>query len=303
VTIGLRHLGWSGFQLDWPDGPTIFIDPPEASVLPRDRESWIALTHGHPEHVAGAAAHLADAQRPAAVRVVASPRVCAHLRRGSRHAGDCFHALDSDGEIALPGLRLQAFGWRHMPLLPPEPSLAVRHLARLARHPDVTFGIVKDGLVGPSPGMMLGYRMVPDRGPRVLVCSEGLHRRTRVVEVRMLRENLPAELLLFAVEPEDAAVLPDLVAAIGVPDVVPYEAHRDWRAELGMPQADLDRLVRELAARDVGAHIVSRGQPAELPLRDPARRGRSSGEIRPIRADRPNRPAIHAAPGLERSSR
>jgi hypothetical protein len=150
---------------------------------------------------------------------------------------------------------------------------------------------------------MLGYRLVPDRGPRVLVYSEGLHRRTPAVEVRGLREALPAELLLFAVEPEDAAVLPDLVAATGVSDVVPYEAHRDWRAELAMPQADLGRLVRELAARDVAVHLVSRGRPIELTLRDPKPEGRGCDEIRPIPVDRPDRPVIQAAPGLERSSR
>jgi hypothetical protein len=271
VSLGLHYLGWSGFRIDWPGGQTVFIDPPDRAALPRDREIRIALTHGHPEHVAGTLAHLADPQRVGAVHVVASPRVCAHLRRASPHAGDRFDALEPGGECALPGLVVQAFGWHHMPLLPPEPALAARHVARLARHPGITFGIVKDGLVGPPPGVMLGYRLVPERGPRTLVYAEGLHRRTPVDEVRTLRETLPAELLLFAVEPEDAAELPDLVAATGAADVVPYEAHGDWRADLGMPPADLVRLTSDLAARGVRAHPLDRDRSVVLPLREPSR--------------------------------
>jgi hypothetical protein len=303
MTIGVRYLGWSGFRIDWPEGPTMFIDPPETSALPCDRECWVALTHGHPEHVAGTAAHLADSQRAGAVHVLASPRVCAHLRRDSRHAGDRFHAMDPDSESALPGLCVQAFAWRHMPLLPPEPSLAARHVARLARHPGITFGIVKDGLTGPPPGAMLGFRFAPEQGPRVLVYSEGLHRRTPVGEVRTLRERLPAELLLFAVEPEDAAELPDLVAAVGALDVVPYEAHRDWREGLGMPQADLVRLARELDARGVRAHVLDRGRSAALPLRERTHAAGPNPTIQSAHVGRPDHFGLQASPSLERSSR
>ena len=264
--IGLRYLGWSGFRVDWPDGTTVFVDPPEAAALPHDREAWIAITHGHPEHVAGAAAHLADPQRMAAARVLASSRVCAHLRHSSRHAGDRFRALDAGGSATLPGLRVQAFAWRHMPLLPPEPSLAVRHAAHLARHPGITLGIVKDGLVGSPPGAMLGFGLIPYEGPRVLVYSEGLHRRTRISEVRAAREQIDADVLLFAVEPEDVEVLPDLVAAIGARVVVPYEAHAEWRESLVMPRADLEQLSRDLASRGIHAHAAASNRPTQVPL-------------------------------------
>lgn len=268
MTIDLSYLGWSGFRISWSDGPTIFVDPPDASALSHDREALIALTHGHPEHVAGTVAHLADPSRWDAVRVLASPQVCAHLRRSSKNATDRFLEFDAGREQVFPGLRVQAFAWHHMPLLPPEPALALRHVARLARHPSITFGIVKDGLVGPPPGSMLGYGLIPDRGPRVLVFSEGLHRRTQVSEIRAAREQIGADLLLFAVEPEDAEILPDLVAAIGAPIVVPYEAHAEWRESLGMPRADFDRLSRELESRGIHSHAVIDARTRQLPGND-----------------------------------
>jgi len=270
AAVDLAYLGWSGFRIAWPGGPEIAVDPPDAGSLPQGREAWILLTHGHPEHVEGTAAHLAAAERAAPAVVVASPRVCRHLRRRHARAGDRFQPARPGDAIHLGDLRVEVFGWRHMPLLPPEPRLAVRHVARLVRHPSVTFGIVRDGLVGPPPGAMLGFRLVPASGPRVLLYSEGLHRRTGLSEARAAALGRGADILLFAVEPEDAAVLPDLVAAVGSPVVVPYEAHREWRAELGMPQADLEALASDLASRGIRARALAIGEHLRLSPADPA---------------------------------
>jgi hypothetical protein len=264
ASLDLVYLGWSGFRVSWPGGPEVFVDPPDAGAVPRDREAWILLTHGHPEHVQGTASHFADARRSAPTAVVASPRVCRHLRRRFGRANDRFHAARPGDAISFPGLGIEVFGWRHMPLLPPEPGLAVRHVARLARHPGLALAIVRDSLVGPPPGAMLGFRLLPSRGPRVLLYAEGLHRRTALAEAREAAQRREAEVLLFAVEPEDAEVLPDLVAAVGGRIVVPYEAHRTWRDDLGMPQADLERLASDLAARGVRTRRIVSGERLHL---------------------------------------
>lgn len=260
VAFELAYLGWSGFRITWTGGPVVFVDPPDAAALPRDREAWIVLSHGHPEHVEGTRDYLADPGRAAPAAVVASPQVCRHLRRRSARPDDRFDPVGADDTVSLPGLTLAAFRWRHMPLVPPEPKLAARHIARLATHPGTTFGIVRDGLTGPPPGAMLGFRMIPEEGPRVLLYSEGLHRRTPDTEIREASERGDVEVLIFAAEPEDADVLPDLVAALGAPIAVPYEAHREWREELGMPQVDLQRLTHDLAARGVTTRALARGE-------------------------------------------
>jgi hypothetical protein len=267
VSLALDYLGWSGFRIDWAGGPTLFVDPPDADLLPRECEVSILLSHGHPEHVQGTAAHLAAGER-APVAVVASPQVCRHLQQRCGRDGDRFQPAAAGEDIALAGLSLRPFAWRHMPLVPPEPKLAVRHIARLATHPRTTFGIVRDGLVGPRPGSMLGYRLEPDSGPRILLYSEGLHRRTRRAELREALAGGSVEVLVFAFEPEDADALPDLVAAVGAPVAVPFEAHRGWRAELGMPQADLPRLSRELAARGITARALAGGERLLLSQED-----------------------------------
>jgi glyoxylase-like metal-dependent hydrolase (beta-lactamase superfamily II) len=91
----------------------------------------VLLTHGHPEHVEGTARHLADPARSASLVLVASAAVCRHLRRRGARPDDRFYASQPGDVIELPGLRIEVFGWRHMPLIPPEPKLALLHLARL----------------------------------------------------------------------------------------------------------------------------------------------------------------------------
>jgi len=263
-SVDLAYLGWSGFRITWSAGPQIFVDPPDADAIPCDREAWILLTHGHPEHVRGAASHLADPRRSSNAVVVASPRVCQFLERRHGRPGDRFHPIRPGEEIKLPRLAVEAFSWHHMPLIPPEPKLALAHIARLVRHPSVVYEVLRDAIVGPPPGSMLGFRLIPHSGARVLLYSEGLHRRTSVAEAREAGRACDADLMIFAVEPEDAEVLPELVAAVGSPVVIPYEAHRSWREELDMPQADLGRLADDLGARGIWARPLDRGERIEL---------------------------------------
>jgi hypothetical protein len=197
--------------------------------------------------------------------------VCAHLRRRCGRADDAFLPARAGEAIALSELEIEPFSWRHMPLVPPEPKLALRHIARLVRNPVATFGIIRDGLTGPPPGSMLGFRLLPPAGPRVLLYSEGLHRRTAMAEVREAAHERDAEVLVFAVEPEDAEILPDLVAAVGSPIVVPYEAHRAWRDELDMPQADLERLASDLTARGIRVRSLASGEHLQLSDSSPNR--------------------------------
>jgi len=263
-SIDLGYLGWSGFRVAWSAGPRVFIDPPDADAIPRDREAWILLTHGHPEHVHGAVSHLKDPRRTSGAVVVASPRVCAHLERRHGRPGDRFHPIRAGEEVELPRLTVGAFSWHHMPLIPPEPRLALAHIVRIVRHPSVMLEVLRDAISGPPAGSMLGFRLIPDSGARVLLYSEGLHRRTGVAEALAAGRECSADLMIFAAEPEDAAVLPELVSAVGSPVVIPYEAHRYWREELDMPQVDLERLARDLGARGIWARLLDRGERIEL---------------------------------------
>ena len=228
-------------------GEEIVVDPPAEAVLDSGRDICLLITHGHPEHIEGAAALLADPARRGRVTVVASPGICRFMKRAAKANGDdLFFPCRPGQTIEIAGLRIDAFAWRHMTLLPPGLGPALGHVARLVASPAVALGIVLRALKGPLPGPMLGFRVAAAGGPKVLFYGEGLHRKTDLEETRRLGQQWPADVILAAVEPEDCDALPDLIKAAGPPLAVPYQAHWIWRKSLGLALADMDQLAGRL---------------------------------------------------------
>ncbi len=93
-----------------------------------------------------------------------------------------------------------------------------------------------------------------------LLYSEGLHLHTSKIEAKETGQLLDADVLLFAVMPEDAHVIPELVAAIGSSVAVPYEAHRFWRKGFGLSIADLGHITIQLRNRGISALTVTKGE-------------------------------------------
>ncbi len=261
--LTLTHLGWSGFRIVFPEGTELYIDPPRGTVLPLDQETNFLITHGHPEHVAGTLAHICDPARSARMQVIASAAVCRYLRKRSQHA-DHFQPCKPQQRVSISGLDIDIFKWRHMPLLPPGLKASLNHIRGLVSHPGLALKIITAGLRGPLPFPMLGFRIVSPQGSRVLVYGEGLHRLTDRAGARQIGIDLPAEILLVAVEPEDLDILPDLLNTIGTPAIGLYEAHRGWREAFGMPCADLDALASVLETHNKHALVFRSG--TSLPL-------------------------------------
>lgn len=262
--LTLIHLGWSGFRLDFPNGRKIYIDPPAGAPLPLDRDTTVLITHAHPEHLAGTLEHVRNPARQAHVQVAAPAAVCRFLRKRSSRPGDSFTACTGPQQITVSGFEIDVFTWRHMPLLPPGLKPALHHIRRLASRPLLAWRTIAAGLRGPLPFPMLGYRIVAPEGLRVLVYGEGLHRLTDRTDTRRIGAELPADILLVAVEPEDIDVIPDLIRDIGAPTVVLYEAHRGWREAFGLPCADLEALASLLAKE--GRHALVCRSGAAIPV-------------------------------------
>ncbi len=258
--LHVTYLGWSGFRLSWSGGPQVVVDPPDVAGLDLERETWLLLSHGHSEHVAGALKYLADTTRVTPVTVVASQTVCRYLQCRHSHTDDRFIPCRPGDVKILPNLRIDVFSWRHMPLLPSGLRPTLRHLFHLVSHLDFTMKIIRGDLKVMRIGPMLGFRIVPKRGPRLLLYSEGLHLHTSKIEAKEIGQLLDADVLLFAVRPEDAHVIPELVATIGSSVAVPYEAHRFWRKGFGLPIADLDNIVIQLKNRGISAMTVTKGE-------------------------------------------
>ncbi|GAX62220.1 Zn-dependent hydrolase of the beta-lactamase fold [Candidatus Scalindua japonica] len=244
--LKMTYLGWSGFRFSCSDGPQIFVDPPDTTGIDNEREAWFLLSHGHSEHVAGTANYLTDLSRVAPVTVLASPTICRYLERRHGRKGDRFISSLPGDVKTLPGLRIDVFSWQHMPLLPSGFKSRIRYLFRLVQRLDFTLKVLRSGLKLIKVGPMLGFRLIPKSGPRLLLYSEGLHKYADRMEIKETGQLLSAELILFAVRPEDVQVIPDLLSTLGSSVAVPYEAHKYWRRGFGLPVVDHTDVVIQL---------------------------------------------------------
>lgn len=86
-------------------------------------------------------------------------------------------------------------------------------------------------------------------GLRVLNYAEGLHRLTDAREVAAMARQLPADVLLFAVEPEDVDAIPRWIEILSPSTMMLYEAHRSWREMFRLPYVDLEDYAAKLSAR------------------------------------------------------
>ncbi|MEZ5077578.1 MAG: MBL fold metallo-hydrolase [Solirubrobacterales bacterium] len=266
--LEIRYFGWSGVALLGAGG-AVAVDPfGEAAswaALPAGRAA-ICLTHGHPEHCGSARGLLASAgpERLAGTHLVSSPQVVRHVNRGGPLGAGQVHSLEARQRVAVGALRISTFSWAHLPLLPPE-SLRAKgtYAISLLRHP---VAAVRIGLAGarlPMRAPYLGFHVTFADGRTVLDYAEGLHRLTDPREVAAVAAELPAETLLFAVEPEDVEAIPRWLEVLGPREVVLYEAHRPWRELFELPYVDLDRYATELQARFPGMVVHALREPGQ----------------------------------------
>lgn len=239
MSLGVTYQGWSGCVLVAPGGIPLYFDPAPGSALP-DQKKIVFITHGHPEHVEGIASHLRSV-RENGISVLGSSSVCKFLKTKSSNRADSFLAVNEGSSLSLHGWSVDVFGWEHMSLLPAGWKEKGTYLKRLLRHPVRLAKIGVHGLSGPRHAPMLGYR-VSGYGRRIVYFGEGLHRCTSDACLRVAMGNEPVDVLLAAVEPEDAQDLPRLVMASGARQLLAFEAHRPWREQFELPQINLSDL-------------------------------------------------------------
>ena len=266
--LEIRYLGWSGVVLTGAGG-TVAVDPfgeaarwdalPEGMVV-------ICLTHGHPEHCGSARDLLASAPpgRLAETRLVSSPQVVRHVVRRRALEAEHIYAGVVRQALTIGPLRVSTFSWRHLPLLPPE-SLRAKgaYAASLLRHPLAALRIGFAGLRLPMHAPYMGFHVEFADGRKVLNYAEGLHRLTDPDEVATVARELPAETLMFAVEPEDVDAIPRWLEVLRPREVLLYEAHRPWRELFELPFVDLDPYAAELQDRLPGMVFRTLREPGQ----------------------------------------
>lgn len=270
--MDVRYYGWSGLAITCA-GATAAVD------LFGEAVSWetlppgplaLCVTHGHPEHCGQLRELLVHAPptRLEAVHVVSSSAVIDHLMRDGAVPAERAHRLLPGDCTPAGAVVIDAFSWRHLPLLPPE-SLAAKgaYASSLLRHPLAAFGIGLSALRLPMRAPCLGFRLTFADGQSVLVYAEGLHRLTNPAGVERVATELWAGTVAVAVEPEDTQAIPRWLEILRPHELLIYEAHRPWRELFGLPHVELDRYAEELRRRFpwLDAHSLTRpGQRLRL---------------------------------------
>lgn len=251
----IQYFGWSGVALQHSDaliGFDLFGDSVTPAVLGLERTNILCLTHGHPEHAGSLRELLEDpAARPylANTHLVSSSAVIAHVNRNNVLPPENVHHVVDGETVTIAGVKITAFTWVHMPLLPPGLWPKLEYIVQLAIHPVDLVRIGTLGLRLPANAPQLGFHVTYPDGLTVLNYAEGVHRLTNAGEVEQVAAKFPATMLFFAVEPDDAEAIPRWVEMLAPSEVYIYEAHRPWRELFHLPFIDLNDYAGTLTQR------------------------------------------------------
>ncbi len=251
----IQYYGWSGIALQHSNtlvGFDLFGDAVTWDALKDAQTILICLTHGHPEHAGSLREFLEVPEaRPylSHVHLISSSEVIQYINRYGTLARENTHPVKDSESVTIDGITITAFTWVHMPLLPPGLREKLEYIFQLLLHPLDLIRIGTLGLRLPMNAPQFGFHIAYPDGIQVLNYSEGVHRLTDAEEVRRVAARLPADMLFFAVEPDDRAAIPRWVEMLAARDVYIYEAHRPWRDLFHLPYIDIDEYARHLSER------------------------------------------------------
>lgn len=264
----IRYFGWSGVTIRYGEtlvGIDLFGDAVTWDALGDAAATILCVTHGHPEHCGSLRRFLSAAgPRLATTHVVSSPSVVNHLLRSVSLPPANAHRVEGGATLPVDGVRVTAFDWKHMPLLPPGMGARLAYAASLLGRPIELARVALSGLRLPMRAPMLGFHLAFPGGPSALNYAEGLHRLTDSREVESVAQRLPAGVLMFAVEPDDVAAIPHWIEMLRPSTVVLYEAHRPWRELFGLPYVDLSAYAAELSTRFHQIRFTPLIQPGQV---------------------------------------
>lgn len=249
----IQYFGWSGIALLHDNtviGFDLYGEKVTWNAFTEDQPIILCLTHGHPEHAGSLEAFLKapEARRHLPnVHLISSPDVVKHINRHGILASDNVHPVHDGESVTIDGIKITSFTWVHMPLLPPGLRDKVEYILQLILHPLDLLRIGTSALRLPMNAPQLGFHIAYPDGTTVLNYSEGVHRLTDPREVQQVAEKLPADLLFFAVEPDDVKAIPRWVEMLAPKEVYLYEAHRPWRDLFHLPFIDVRDYARELS--------------------------------------------------------
>lgn len=266
----IQYFGWSGITIQHGSvlvGFDLFGDAVTWQAVGGAAATILCATHGHPEHcgslrqfVRAPEAH----SRSGSIHLVSSPPVVNYLNKGGTLPERNTHPLTNAQRVRIADVQITAFGWRHLPLLPPGILPKFEYAAHLLSRPFDFIRIGMSSLRLPANAPTLGFHLRFDDGLTVLNYAEGLHRLTDIREVEWVARTLPADVLLFAVEPEDVDAIPRWLEMLRPSEVFLYEAHRPWRELFRLPYLNLNAYAEHLSALFRQTRFDTLVQPGQL---------------------------------------
>lgn len=251
----IHYFGWSGIALQHDNtliGFDLFGDAVSWDILKHGQTVLLCLTHGHPEHAGSIQAFLEAPEVRAYltnIHLISSSEVINHINRYGILAPEKTHPVRDRESIVIAGVKITAFTWVHMPLLPPNFREKLEYIFQVIIHPIDLIRIGTSALSLPMNAPQLGFHITYPDGKTVLNYSEGVHRLTNPKEVEQVAKSLPADIIFFAVEPDDVEAIPRWVEMLSPKDVYIYEAHRPWRDTFHLPFIDVDKYKHDLSER------------------------------------------------------
>jgi hypothetical protein len=245
-------------------GIDLFGDAVTWASLGQAATTVLCLTHGHPEHCGSMRRFLSSANAPlVATHLVSSAPVVDHVTRGIALPAANAHRVKAGERVSIDGASIAVFEWRHMPLLPPGARAKASYAAHVLSRPIEFARVASSGLRLPMRAPMLGFHITFPDGRSVLNYAEGLHRLTDPREAESVASRLPADVLMFAVEPDDVDAIPRWIEMLRPAEVFLYEAHRPWREVFGLPYVDLGVYTAGLSARFGRVRFDSLSRPGQ----------------------------------------
>ncbi len=253
MKLDLAYRGWGTFRIAPEGGPAVVLDPNLTALVGNAAASpdevlgdVLLLTHGHHEHIR-------DTHRVArltASPIVAPPQVVDFLCRRRAMPERRFRVIEPDGSIQLPGLRITARGFPHLPKNDVAGKLAVLRrdnpvgaLALSLRNlPSFAFGwqVIREQ---PEGGPFLAYDLDFEGGPRVFVTCEAFTHLLDAETVSRWAEGRPIDVALVGVESGQEEQAAEHAQRLGARVTVAAAVHAPFERFYGKPEVVPERFL------------------------------------------------------------
>jgi len=254
TNLEVAYPGWGTWCIEPSGGPRVVVDPcvtpllddPCAS-LPDVAADIVLLTHGHHEHIRDVHWLPYDESTP----IVAPPQVATYLIEQRGMSARRFSVIQPDEELELPGIRVVARSFPHLPkndvagklgiLSRDNPlgavSILLRYGVRVAR----AWTEIKDQ---PEGGPYLAYDIYFEQGPRVFVTCEAFTELLRVQQaVSWGRGEQAVDLALVGVESGQEGHAACLLDSLGPRHALGAAVHAPFERFYGKPKVEADAFV------------------------------------------------------------